>query len=96
MEGMLTNRLLFVTYNCPFCRKYYGVVEDVNRRLKPENAIRKVHVEQPEPIVDKFMPYLKKYGTPFLYMNGYVVAGMSTEEFVKGFLVGFLKKRGEL
>lgn len=96
MNQMLSNRILFVKHNCPFCRKYYGIVEDINRHLKPEKRVQKIYVEELEPIVDKFAPYLQKYGTPFLYMNGYVVAGMSTEEFVKGFLIGFLKKTGEL
>lgn len=98
----LKERLLFIQNDCPHCKLIHGVVEEFNVFLPPEKMIRVVNVSTMwqynidlEPIVN----YIELKGTPTLFLGGehpIVVEGVTTREYMKGFLKGYLEKMGDL
>jgi len=92
----MSDRLLFVSMNCPHCRKYIGIVEDINMKLAPDKQIERININGFDTRIQKYIWYIKKYGTPFFVMDGYAIIGMTTEKFVRGFLNAYLKKAGDL
>jgi hypothetical protein len=95
-------RLLIVQRDCVHCKLIYGVAEEFNVFLKPEKKIRIVDVSDNwnfnvdlQPIVN----HIDIKGTPTLYLGGehpILVEGVTTREWFKGFLKGYLEKAGDL
>ena len=96
------HRILFVQDGCVHCKLIYGVVEEFNIFLKPEKRIRIVDMTDKwnydidlEPIAN----HIDIKGTPTLYMGGenpVLVEGVTTRDWLKGFLKGYLEKVGDL
>ena len=96
------HRLLFIMQGCEHCKLIYGVAEELNVFLPPEKRIRIVDVTHSwnfnmdiEPIIN----YIELKGTPTLFLGGYnpiVVEGITTREYFKGYLKGYLEKVGDL
>lgn len=83
------DRVVFYEYGCEFCHKVLNVVDFVNAQLpRDEKVIEKVDVESNSPKISMYEPE----GAPEIYLNGIVVQGVTTEEFTRGFLEGFLKE----
>ena len=95
-------RAIFIQQSCSHCKLIYGVVEEFNIFLKPEKRIKIVDITDNwaynvdlEPIVN----HIDIKGTPTLYLGGehpVVVDGVTTRDWLKGFLKGYLEKAGDL
>lgn len=87
-------RFLIVESGCPFCAKYFPVIQKINMLLSPERRIKIINVNELEwninfsPIID----LVKWKGTPFLYISGIVSEGITTKEYAEGFLMAVLEK----
>lgn len=84
--------LLITQYDCPFCKQILGIVEEVNMYLKPKDRILIKDITMWQEHGIELNPILSKFdweGTPTLYLNGVVYAGLTTKEHLKGFLVGY-------
>jgi glutaredoxin len=97
------NRYLFVKQGCPFCKKYKAVREVINLDLKNDKRIQLIDVTSYSAhgiIMDSRAEAVIKSGlmtgVPMLYMDGFIVRGATSESFVKGWLLGYLAKTGEL
>jgi glutaredoxin len=97
------NRYLFVKHGCPHCRKYKAIRESINAQLLPEKRIKLVDVSSyvdfgiiMDPVTKAMVEQNSLSGVPLLYMDGFVVHGATTEANVKGWLLGYLKKTGEM
>ena len=75
-----------------------GIVARINARLPVNKRIIVVDIsENPfHPLIKALRDSFKKYGnyppTPYLYLDGIAVIGITTEEFAEGLLEGYLKK----
>ena len=93
--GNITDmRVLLVTENCPFCRMMRLEVSRINELLAPENRIKVVHIDSFNPMALMFRG--RKIGTPSLYLDGYLVQGTTSEEYIQRFLHGYFKSIGEV
>lgn len=95
-------RMLIIQRDCPHCKLIYGVAEEFNMFLSPEKRIRIVDVTDSwdynmnlEPITN----HIDIKGTPTLYLGGehpVLMEGITTRNYFKGFLRGYLEKMGDL
>ena len=94
----MINRLLFIKNGCPHCSKVKSVVPDINIKLSPEKRIRIINITA-EDYNANMHPVAKLVNfenTPFLYLDGICVEGMTSEYYAKDYITKHLKMKGEL
>ena len=92
-------RILFMQKGCQHCRLYLGIIEKFNVLLKPEKRVRVIDVTDSWNRgidLSEIPKYIELKGTPSLYLNGIILEGVTTREYLKGFLKGYFVKTGEL
>ena len=95
-------RLFFVQRNCVHCKLIHGVVEEFNMFLKPGKQIKVIDVTDSWDYNLNLMPIINHIdikGTPTLYLGGehpVLMEGITTRDYFKGFLKGYLEKAGDL
>ena len=85
----MKRRYLFVEFDCGFCKEYLNVIDIVNSRLKPEDKVKIIDLTNLKEtgIPDNFLA--EKFNVenvPFLYIDGFIILGESSKEFIKSFL----------
>lgn len=89
------NRFLLIEKICPFCIKYFPIINRINANLPPENRIRIIDTTdfenwgvQLNPIIER----IEYEGTPTLYIDGIEISGATTSYWIEGFLKAYLKE----
>ena len=93
---METQRFLIVERGCPNCKKYLGVVEEINLHLEIKNQI-KIYDETDTKfgvVRNQITSLVDWEGFPTLFLDGYVKVGVISKDDAKNFLLGYLGKNG--
>lgn len=96
------HRLLIIMRNCEHCKLIYGIVDEFNVFLKPEKRIRIIDMTDSwdyDMNLEPIAKHLDIKGTPTLFLGGehpVLVEGVTTREWLKGFLRGYLERVGDL
>jgi len=91
----VVERVLFIQNNCPHCKKYLGIVDEVNSKIKDKNKrIDTVFIDGFDSRIPRYRSLLRM-GVPQINIDGYVIVGATNEAFVRGFLYGYFRKMGD-
>ena len=91
-------RFLFIKRGCPYCHKYMGVIQNINSKLKIGKRIRVIDItlEDFDINLNQVVNLVRFEGTPFLYLDGFCVQGMTTREYAYNYITSYLKMVGDL
>lgn len=100
--------LIVNNMSCPYCPKWYNIVEEINAMISPEERINIIDTSEYDEYNINLYPILNRlgYGTkkgiigvPTLVWGDedgiILIEGMSTKEYAKYLLIGLLGKDEE-
>lgn len=90
----MLNRFVVVRRDCPHCKCYLRVIQEINALLPPEKRISYIEVTDAEDynFHEPLLTKIKYPGTPTLFMDGIRVVGMTSPFFAKEFLFRLVKE----
>lgn len=89
------NRFLLVEKICPFCIKYFPIINRINSNLPPKKRIKIIDTTDFEQFGVQLNPIIEKIeyeGTPTLMIDGIKVEGATSPMWIEGFLKSYLKE----
>jgi len=87
-----TFRVFFYYVGCPYCLLCYGIIDKINSMVKPGKRIAIVNIYSSDYRVKIIQPDV----VPFIYLDGFVIKGTTSREYIESFLYGYMKEQGDL
>lgn len=83
---------------CPFCSMIKPVVAKINTQLSPENRIRIIDLTSEDFGIKlhQITNRINIENTPFLYLDGICMEGITSEEYAENYIKQYLRMKGEI
>jgi predicted DsbA family dithiol-disulfide isomerase len=86
---------LFMEFGCPYCEMYLNEIDKVNSKLSPKDKVKIIDVTNASSmeILDNFLiEKLSLSSVPVFFIDGYQINGVSSKEWIQGFLNSVFKE----